>query len=560
MANDLWLHLVRSMVLAALALPESIDAQVGNGEPFAPAYHAVELPHVPIRFPRPLGEPNNATQRDTGDTLSFLQSVRGNDAVLRVLVGQGRLLTTAKPIITKGRSSVIAIGDPTVVDFEVLPNPQMIRLVGNRAGTTDLSFVTADGEVHSYEVRVEYDLSSLQALLGELFPNALVRIRQIQGNLAVEGQVRDPSQAVRIVETVQAYLTSVSAERSVEFRATGFDPALAGRGSVADNFAAPEEGNRPNAQVTVPQPMVINLLQIPAAQQVMLQVRMAELSRTRLREVGADLSVGGSTLFGTALGNGLADAVGTLSTLGNAASVTRENSTASTAFAILPRADLNVMIRLLQENGVLNILAEPNLVAMSGHEASFLAGGEFPIPITQGTVANSSVSVEFKDFGVQLRFLPIVQENGHVRLTVTPEVSSIDFTLGTTLVVGGDPVPGLNSRRAHTTVEMLSGQTLAIAGLMQTQVESQSQRIPGLGKIPFVGPLFSNKTHKRQNKELLVLVTPHLVAPMCEDQVPALPGEELRDPTDREFYLESQNRSAPPTRADSCGASTAPLP
>lgn len=197
-----------------------------------------------------------------------------------------------------------------------------------------------------------------------------------------------------------------------------------------------------------------------------------------------------------------------------------------------------MFLRTLRRNTLLNILAEPNLVAMSGHEASFLAGGQFPVPVNQNlSGGNNSISVEFKNFGVQLGFLPFVLDDEMIRLTVTPEVSTIDESLGTVLVVGGTPVPGLNTRRATTTVELRQGQTLAIAGLLQVELDAQTSRLPGLGDLPYLGPLFSNTTHKRVEKELLVMVTPHLVSPLEHDQVPPLPGVEITDPNDWEFYL-----------------------
>jgi pilus assembly protein CpaC len=214
------------------------------------------------------------------------------------------------------------------------------------------------------------------------------------------------------------------------------------------------------------------------------------------------------------------------------------NGTTTTAVGIFPSADFEVFLRALRRNTLLNILAEPNLVAMSGHEASFLAGGQFPVPVpqTSGGVTNS-ITVEFKNFGVQLAFLPMVLDDEVVRLTVTPEVSTIDESLGTTLVIGGNPVPGLNTRRATTTVELRQGQTLAIAGLLQVELDARTDRIPGLGDLPYLGPLFSNTTHRRVEKELLVMVTPHLVSPLEHDQVPTMPGAEINDPNDWEFYL-----------------------
>ena len=175
---------------------------------------------------------------------------------------------------------------------------------------------------------------------------------------------------------------------------------------------------------------------------------------------------------------------------------------------------------------------------MSGHRANFLAGGEFPVPIPQSTGAGSnSVTVEFREFGVRLDFLPFVIDEDRIRLSVTPEVSTIDESLGTTLVVGGDPVPGLNTRRANTTVELQEGQTLAMAGLLQVELDGRTSRIPGLGDLPYIGPLFSNTSHERIEKELMVLVTPYLVQPMEDGSCVAMPGDSVEDPTDKELYI-----------------------
>ena len=210
-----------------------------------------------------------------------------------------------------------------------------------------------------------------------------------------------------------------------------------------------------------------------------------------------------------------------------------------TAFGIFPSGNFEILLRALRKNSLLSIMAEPNLVALSGHQASFLAGGQFPVPVPQSSGGSSnSITVEWKDFGVQLTFVPFVLDDESIRMTVMSEVSTIDEALGTTLVVGGDPVPGVNARRTTSTVEMKQGQTLAMAGLLQVTLDATTSRIPGLGDLPYIGPLFSNTSHKRVEKELLILVTPQLIKPMDADQpMPLLPGEEVTDPNDLEFYL-----------------------
>jgi pilus assembly protein CpaC len=209
----------------------------------------------------------------------------------------------------------------------------------------------------------------------------------------------------------------------------------------------------------------------------------------------------------------------------------------STAFGVFSSGDVALVMRALRENSLLTVLAEPNLIALSGQRASFLAGGQFPVPVPQGAGGvNNQVTVQFKDFGVSLDFTPYVLDDKTIRLQVSPEVSSIDEALGTTLVVGGDPVPGLSTRRVDTTVELAQGTTLALAGLLQMQVDARSSRLPGIGDVPYLGPFFSKNSQRKVEKELLVLVTPYLVHPMTPDQVPPLPGSEIVPPSDKEFY------------------------
>ena len=193
----------------------------------------------------------------------------------------------------------------------------------------------------------------------------------------------------------------------------------------------------------------------------------------------------------------------------------------------------------LRTNGLLKILAEPNLVAFNGQKASFLAGGEYPVPVPQVSASGvaPTVTVQFKEFGVRLGFVPYILDGDRIRLTVAPEVSQIDFSIAVTLVAGGSPVPGLDTRKALTTVELEQGQTLAIAGLLQLQLNGTTHRIPGLGDLPIIGPFFSNTSSSRTEKELVVLVTPYLIEPMHHDQVPPTPGDEVKEPNDLELFF-----------------------
>ena len=505
---------------------------------------------VPQRAPRPGETPESPwqPQRDEEPVSSFIETLKGNDAAFEVVVGQGRLLTTKDPIQTEAGIRLIAVGDPTVIDFEVLPNPRMIRVIGKRAGVTDLSVTTANDQTYSFEVHVVYDLELLRAKLRQLFPDALLHIAQLREHLVVEGQARTASQVTHIIQTMHAYLTSVQVPQRIQGQqpaapATGQRPPPPPGEEGEREPAAEPEGGRPSVQATFAQAQIINLIRVPGPNQVLLKVRIAELNRTAMRQVGADLLAvdpDNGNLLGTMLSNSSVSALADLGLgglVGAAASVTDPITT--TAFGIFPSGDFALLFSALRANNVLKILAEPNLVTLTGHTASFLAGGEFPIPVPQsvGGGTGSSVTVEFREFGVRLNFTPYIIDDETIRLTVAPEVSNIDFTLATTLVVGGDPVPGLTTRKANTTVELGQGQTLAMAGLMQVEMRGTTSRIPLLGDLPYIGPFFSSTSNDRIEKELLVLVTPYLVEAMEPHEVPPSPGDEVYDPNDLEFYL-----------------------
>jgi len=503
---------------------------------------------VPQAAPRPLtGTPDTDWGQDepAGPVSAFLQPMHGTDAVIELVLGQGRLLTTKAAIVEEGDAAVIAVGDPSVIDFEVLPNPRMIRLIGKRAGVTDLTFVTSDGESYVFEVRVLYDVELLQAQMRHAFPDALIRLNQIRDHLVLEGQARTTLQSAQIesalgaiLETQAVNLRSQAQNSTIEDEEEEPVPLSIGEAGAipAALRAGVELATRPNVSGKLPTPQIINLMTIPGVQQVLLQVRVAELDRTGMREIGAD------TYFEFGSGNVLGSHIGGANLTFNGIGTGTENGFApgssNTGFAIFPSARLEIMLRALRQNSLIRILAEPNLVALTGHEASFLAGGQFPVPVPRGTVGGAgNVTVRFKDFGVQLNFVPHIVDQEAIRLEVRPEVSTIDESLGTTLVAGGRPVPGINTRRVHTTVELREGETLALAGLLQVTLDGKTERIPGLGDLPYIGPMFSNTSHKRTEKELLVLVTPFLVDALQPDEVPSLPGDEVRDPDDIEFYL-----------------------
>lgn len=498
------------------------------------------------------GQPNRFNE--------FIGGISSSDGAIELVVGQGKTVTLKKEISTEEAVGVIAVGDPSIVDFEVLPNPRFLRLLGKRVGVTDLSIVTAEDEVLTVMVRVLYDLDLIQAQLRHLFPDCQIRITQMREHLVVEGQVRTIAQAAHVQQLLETWLQSQQPQTGSSAR--GMGGLGQGRGEGANQLPtemtesdreaeagrspsdAPEvrvlagldSGARGDGRGRATESQIVNLLRVPGTQQVLLQVRVAELNRTGLREIGADwlFASDSGNIIGTNIAGSLVEASATAGGGGLTGEATSTLGPNATAFGIFPTADLEMMLRALRRNALVSILAEPNLVAMSGHQASFLAGGQFPVPVASGL---GTPGIQFKDYGVQLHFLPTILDEETVRLLVAPEVSTIDFSTGQIVVPGSIPVPGINTRRVETTVEMRQGETLALAGLLTVTIDAQTTRIPGLGDLPYIGPLFSNTTHQRLEKELLVLVTPYLVSPVAEGEDLPLPGQCIADPNDKEFYF-----------------------
>jgi pilus assembly protein CpaC len=523
------------------------------------------LPVVPSVRPREFGKIEPRSDGVSAPTSSLLEPLSTLDAQIQLVVGQGRLLTLKKPISTVRQSGVVAVGDPSIVDFQLLPNPMMLRLIGKRSGVTDLTILTADGDAFSFQIQVGYDLETVRIQLLRMFPDAIIELHQLRQHVVLEGQARSISQIAQIEQTLRAFLLSEQSTRiegggnwggggpAVEGEENSEQPPVEGDANTDEAQQSPEAQNEKSTKAgdaAAPSQQekessggregtgaqIINLMRVPGLQQVTLQVRIAELDRTGLREIGADFLYASpnGTIIGTQIGGAAVTANGTGGPGGLIGSAENNLGANSTVFGIFPSMDLDIFIRALRQNSLLSVLAEPNLVAMSGHEASFLAGGQFPIPVANGALAQPGI--QFKDFGVQLRFVPYILDDDRIRLEVAPEVSTIDNSLGTT-IPGAPPVPGINTRRLSTTVEMRQGETFALAGLLQITLDAQTTRIPGLGDLPYLGPFFSNTTHRRIEKELLVLVTPFLVAPAPPGETFALPGEEIEEPTDYEFYL-----------------------
>ena len=400
---------------------------------------------------------------------SYKASFQGNTepVAVNVLVGQSRVINFDKPV---GRFSV---SNPDIAEA-VLVTPDQVLVNGKAFGQVNfIAWEQSGGAYVVFDVYVRTNLSLIDSQIRALFPKEDIRISQANGSVVMSGSVADAKTSAQVQSVIEA---------------AGFK--------------------------------TVNMLASPVKNmaQVQLQVRVAEVSRNRLKDLGsAHASVnGGTSVF--AQGGGPAtltdSTLPSLSTnfIGSAVNLFLFNNAIGTA----------TWIRALQTQGALRALAEPNLIAMDGQPASFLAGGEFPIPVVQGGGDRSTVSVVFKEYGVRLNFKPTIVDEDHIRLDLEPEVSTIDFANGVRF--DGFLIPALRTRRAKTSVELRDGQSFALAGLLDNNETKSLSKVPVLGDIPVLGALFKSKSFQKNETELMFIVTAHMVKPVNSDDLPQMRG------------------------------------
>lgn len=408
--------------------------------------------------------------------------------VVTIHVGRSRTLEAPWPV---GR---VAVTDPEVADVQVL-TPRQVLVQGIAPGVTDLLMWSEDEQLWQAMVVVDADLRRLQQHLDKLFPGSELELTQTEGIIAVSGTFRQAEHGEQLRRLLEAI-------------------------GVAH----------------------VDLTRVGGVQQVMVQVRMAEASRSAFRRLGVDFLATGNDVFGVSRpGGSIIPTIGTTedAATGLASSFLEsvEVSPGVTLFAGIPDADLHVFLQALAENQYLRILAEPNLIARSGEEASFLAGGEVPVTTTQGGATSGAVTVQFKEFGVRLTFRPVVKGDGRIELYVAPEVSEV---VDVQTLAGGGLAPSFITRRAETTIELHSGQTFAMAGLLEQKSNANVSRLPWLGQVPVLGTLFRSVQYQQDETELVVLVTARLVEPMSGATTRPVPGDLHRTPTDWELYVEGR--------------------
>lgn len=398
---------------------------------------------------------------------SYKASFKQNTETIavNVLVGQSRVINFDRPV---GRFSV---SNPEIAEA-VLVTPDQVLVNGKAFGQVNfIAWEQTGGEYLVFDVYVRANLSLIDSQIRALFPKDDIRLSQANGSVVISGSVTDPATAAQIDSVVQA---------------AGF--------KTVNMLASP----------------------VKSTAQVQLQVRVAEVSRNRVRDLGTSYAYQGGS-------SGVyANSGGGPSGLGNVTNGLLNGSLSSALNLFVMGGNTLAMIRALQTQGVLRELAEPNLIAMDGQQASFLAGGEFPVPIVQGGSGNNSVSIIFKEYGVRLNFKPTIIDEDHIRLELEPEVSTIDFSNG--VKFDGFLIPALKTRRAKTGVELRDGQSFALAGLLDNSESKTLSKVPVLGDVPLLGALFRSTSFQKNETELIFIVTAQLTKPVNRDDLPQMRG------------------------------------
>ena len=428
-------------------------------------------------------------------------------------VGPAIDLTIGKSTLMRMPSAVtrISLGNPNVADVTLI-SPTELYLLGKTYGSTNLIVWRKGAGPTAIDVNVNIDHARMEAKILELLPAEKgIKVRPAADSVILTGVVSSAVKAKDAEDIANAFVRDVNKSLVL--------PITAGDTKVAAGTTLPSTGGAAAANVAGSK--VVNLLQIAEAQQVMLEVTVAEVSKTLIDKLGANFLTtrrNGNWLFGIG-SNLLTGGAGLLSALKNNGN--------------------GLSIDAQKDDGLIKILAEPNLVAISGQEASFLAGGKVFIPVgrTNSATGGTTITLEEKEFGVGVKFTPTVLEGGRIHLKVTPEVSELSQTGSPFTTIGGQTavLPSFTVRRAQTSVQLMDGQSLAIAGLIKNNVKEAVKRVPGLGEIPVVGALFRSSEFQGDRTELMFVITPRLIKPLDPNYI--LPTDSFTPPSRSEFYF-----------------------
>ncbi|MEP2639613.1 type II and III secretion system protein family protein [Roseobacter sp.] len=389
----------------------------------------------------------------------------------------------------------LSIANPGIADISSLSD-RSIYVLGKTPGLTTLTLLDATGQlITNVEVRVAPDVTEFKERLGQILPGEGIEVRTANDGIVLSGVASSSQKLQKALDLAERY--------------------------------APDR--------------VSNLMSVGGVQQVMLKVRFAEMNRSVSKSLSSSLAIGSGS---AAIGTGSAAEAATANSLLDRPSfpaTTDNTGSASVSFG-LGSVQIGLLLEALESKGVVRTLAEPNLVALSGQEANFLAGGEYPVPVAQD---EDTISVEFKPFGVELNFVPRVVDNDIINLQLSAAVSSIDPSNGISL---GDGffLDAFSRRETSTTVEMRDGESFAIAGLLQDDFTDQASQLPWVGDVPVLGALFRSADYQRSQTELVIIITAHLVSPTRGEAL-ALPTDRIKPPTERDLFLFGRTTAGPGT-------------
>ena len=432
-----------------------------------------------MQQPDPAAPPQSQAPAAAPSTQLSAQGQPQGSAPLRVMVGKSLLINTTE------RLKRVSITDDAIASARVI-TPTQVLIHGKTPGEVSLLIWDELERSRSFDLRVDVDVSACAEEERRVFPEEQITVSPSRAAIVLSGHVTTEDVAKRAGELATAY-----------------------------------------------SPKVVNVLTFGpvGAQEVLLQVRFAEVDRSAVTQLGANLFMPGlgNTIALTQTGQFGGTTVTTTGTTTDANGTTSQTATPPTVHItdflnlFVARTDINIgaVIKALEQKNLLQILAEPNLIALNGKEASFLAGGQFPFPIVQPGAGFTAVTISFKDFVVRLQFTPVIMPNGNIHLKVAPEVSTLDFA--NALSISGFTVPALSTRKAETEFELQDGQSFVIAGLMDNRVTDIYNKVPGLGDIPILGNFFRSKSAQKSNSELMVLCTVRRISPSTEQ--PATPKD-----------------------------------
>jgi pilus assembly protein CpaC len=461
--------------------------------------------------------------------------MEGERSSLELAFGRSRVLGASEPVTR------IAVSDPRIADY-LLVGSKQVYVYGKAIGQTHLLLWNGDRLLQQIDINVSVDLGELRRSLAELLPGETqIGVRNLGTSIVLTGTVADAIAADQAVGFVEAYARGLG---NIAPGGAGAGGGTTGSGSTDSGASS---GGATGGAAGRSLVRVINTLRIRDPQQVMLEVRIAEVSKSLIQRLGS--SFNGTGTAGDFSGG-----------------VTSGFLTPGSPLATLLFRGRGIGVDAQKQQDVFRILAEPTIIAVSGEEGSFLAGGRLLIPVNQGAGGVAAVTLQERDFGVGLKFRPTVLDDSRISLRVAPEVTELGFQSlqvggANSIQVGGannlttSPIPSFTLRRVSTTVQMRDGQSLIIAGLLKDNLRNAVKQVPLLGDVPILGALFRSSSYQADLTELIVVVTPRLVR--ATDERPELPTERYIPPTERQLFLEGRVDGTPPDETGQPGGEPA---